>query len=571
MKLHTQVTILLLLLTNSIYSQSTYQEVRNILNTKCSVTCHGNNTYSFNLSDPDSTLYDSLINATPVNAFAQANNFALISPGYPDRSFLLRKVANCISADLALHTDEGAAMPENEAPLDNKDIELIRQWILFGAPETGMVIDTATINAYYQNPNRTKVERPAPPKSCEGFQIHMGPIFYQPGEESEYYQRYDLNLTDTMEVIGTHTVFNNESHHFIITKYINNTAQYWPQGLVKETDTTMFGGDKEFLVACMNGDSYILPNGTAFYWDQTESLDLNFHLFNTQNEVLAAEVYVNVYTQPKGNALKELESSLSHNYGILIPNDGQSKTIQYHVPVGNISISNITSHTHKHGTNFDVYLRNSDGSKGLMIFNGSYNYRQGFETGQYDWAHPPVVYFEPFLDLSQAINNGTVPAGLLMEATYLNSGADTLAFGITTADEMMAIFFQFVDTTYNIPALAPWTPQCLETYVDPCLKDTTIGIVENGNINNIQLGVYPNPSNGSVNISYQLEKNATNIHLEVVNLLGEVVSTLVVNEPQVAGKHSYQYNSYGAAAGLYIIRLQIDGVYYNQKLIKSAQ
>ncbi len=559
---------LLTLVSSHVFGQSTYEQVRDIVTTKCSATCHGDNAYSFNVTDPASVLYDSLLNASPKNTYALASNFKLISPGYPDRSYLLRKVGNCLSADLALHADEGSAMPKGETPLLYEDIELIRQWILFGAPDTGTVIDKALIDDYYQNSTLVKIERPTPPKSCEGFQIHMGPIFYAPGEEAEYYQRYDLNLSDTIEVIGTYSVFNTESHHFIVTKYINNTAQYWPQGLVKESDDAMFGGDKEFLMACLNGDTYQLPNGTAFYWDQNESLDLDYHLFNTNTEVLAAEVYLNVYTQPKGMASRELQSDLAHNYGIVIPNSAQPETTLYYLPTGSKSISNITSHTHKTGVNFDVYLRNTDGTKGLQVFDGSYNYLQGFDTGAYDWSHPPIAFFEPFLDMSQPINNGSVPAGLIMEATYLNTGNDTLAFGITTEDEMMAIFYQFVDSSYVIPANRPYVPTCIETYVDPC-KDTMIGI-QNVIANEINSSVYPNPTTNTSTIEYALVGTSNFVQVDVVNLLGEVVNTVLPQTVQPAGDYQYSFNLDNHSEGIYLLRLSVNGENFLTRLILSG-
>lgn len=551
------------------FAQTTYEQVRNILVTKCSPACHGNNNYSFNITDPSATLYDSLLNATPTNTFAAGNNFKLIDPGYPDRSYLLRKVANCISTDLALDSLEGAAMPENETPLLKEEIELIRQWILYGAPDTGTVIDKTLIDSYYQNGGMPLVERPTPPKSCEGFQIHMGPMFYAPGEEAEYYQRYDLNLNDSIEVIGLEVAFNPQSHHFILTKYLNNTAQDWPQGLVKEGDNAVFGGDKEFLMAWQDLRPYNLPNGTAFIWDQNDDLDLNFHLFNSSNQIVLGEVYINVFTQPKGMALTEMKSDLVSNYSIVIPNDSQNTVVDYHYPLTNASISNITAHTHKTGVNFDVYFRNANGTKGAMIYKGTYNYSQGFDTGIFDWHHPPVAFYEPFINLSTPVNNGSIPTGLILEATYNNTTADTLSFGVTTLDEMMVVFIQYVEGSYNIPNTPPWTPQCTETYFDPCKNESTIDGIETRGQREILLRLFPNPSSGSTMINYELASPAI-VRLEVMNILGETVNLFINNELKPIGPQVYQFDSGEKGPGIYFVRLSINDQTTTQKLVLSG-
>ncbi len=558
------------MLTGNVYAQSTYEDVRAILTTKCDIACHGDNSFSFNITDSAETLYDSLLNAKPINPYAAGNNYALISPGYPDRSFLLRKVANCISADLATHPDEGALMPENAAPLALEDIELIRQWILYGAPDTGVVMDKALIQAYYQNPSRTKVERPTPPKSCEGFQIHLGPIFYAPGEEKEYFIKYDLNIPDTLEIISLYSIFNQESHHFGYNKYINNTGVNRPQGLILEGMDDTMPGDKVFIGFSENGKSNDLPNGTAFFINPNESLDLNFHLFNPYGIPLAGEAYVNVYTQPKGFASKEVKSGILHNFFFAIPNNSQPTIINYDLPIELVSLITLTSHAHSTCTNFDIYLRNSDGTKGKMIYDGSYNYLQGFDSGVYDYQHPPVIYFEPFLDLSKPVNNGTVPEGLIMEATYFNDGSDTLYFGVTTKDEMMAAVFQYVDSSFAIPANAPWTPTCIETYIDPCFKDTTISTAEIVNSNhNISLNTYPNPSSGNTTIYYHLPNAAGSVKLDLVNLMGARLKTFIDGENQPAGDYSFAVNLESNSAGVYLLRLQVDGILFTQKLIVS--
>ncbi len=546
-------------------AQSTYEQIRTILTTNCSPACHANTIYSFNIDDPASALYDSLLNADPKNPYARSQGYKLIYPGHPEKSFLLRKVANCISGDLALAQAEGSEMPEGGPALLDQEIELIRQWIIAGADETGNIVKKNIIDEYYTIGGIDKIEVPAPPKECEGFQIHMGPIFFEPGEEVEYFLRHDLNVPDSLEVVGLELFFNDESHHFILRKYRGGTGQSKPQGLLSLIEGQIYDGDKDYIMAWQDNQSFYLPNGTAYFWSPDEILDLNYHMFNYHNEILPGEVYINVYTQPKGSALKEMKSRLVNNFNINIP-AGQMRTFSQTSNFSNKSIWTITSHTHKYGFDYNVYLVGPNNQTGRQVFDGTFDYSAGFDTGTYDWEHPPTVFYEPFLDFSDTINNGSTAVSLRDSVTYKNTGSDPVGFSFTTEGEMMIFYVQYVDGTFDIPAAPVWTANCTATYKNPCVGDTTTGILEFAT-NDMALNLYPNPTNGVVAIEYNLPSNATVVNLQVVSMLGEVVANLVTNEQQVAGNYAYTFDAKGNSQGIYFIRLSVDGKISSQKLI----
>jgi alpha-tubulin suppressor-like RCC1 family protein len=64
---------------------------------------------------------------------------------------------------------------------------------------------------------------------------------------------------------------------------------------------------------------------------------------------------------------------------------------------------------------------------------------------------------------------------------------------------------------------------------------------------------YPNPFNPSTNIKYSVAE-FTNVRIDVYNLLGEIVKTLV-NEHQKPGYYSVTFNADNLASGLYIYRI----------------
>jgi hypothetical protein len=65
---------------------------------------------------------------------------------------------------------------------------------------------------------------------------------------------------------------------------------------------------------------------------------------------------------------------------------------------------------------------------------------------------------------------------------------------------------------------------------------------------------YPNPFNPSTRIEFTLEKSAR-VSLDVFDVLGRRVATLLQGETQGAGKHSVTFNGAGLSSGVYFYRL----------------
>ena len=82
------------------------------------------------------------------------------------------------------------------------------------------------------------------------------------------------------------------------------------------------------------------------------------------------------------------------------------------------------------------------------------------------------------------------------------------------------------------------------------------------------LNIYPNPFTQSTNIEYILVANAT-ITLKVYDITGREVANLA-DEMQTAGKYSYilDANKYSLPAGMYMIKLTVNGETNNEEIIK---
>jgi len=76
---------------------------------------------------------------------------------------------------------------------------------------------------------------------------------------------------------------------------------------------------------------------------------------------------------------------------------------------------------------------------------------------------------------------------------------------------------------------------------------------------------YPNPFNPSTVIRYSLPQ-ASDVRLEVFNLLGQRVS-LLVNDRVQSGQHTATFRSGNLSSGIYIYRLQADGFTQTRKML----
>ncbi len=76
---------------------------------------------------------------------------------------------------------------------------------------------------------------------------------------------------------------------------------------------------------------------------------------------------------------------------------------------------------------------------------------------------------------------------------------------------------------------------------------------------------YPNPFNPSTTIQFDLPVRSY-VTLNVYDVLGRLVATLV-NDQQAAGSHRVTWNAGGFSSGVYVYRLQADGLVQSRKLL----
>ena len=98
-----------------------------------SAGCHNSTDQANNLVLEPGAAYANLVSARCFNQAAQTAGLLRVVPGDPDHSFLLIKLT------LAGASTLGSSMPLNQSPLAPADIDLVRNWILAGAPNSTVV------------------------------------------------------------------------------------------------------------------------------------------------------------------------------------------------------------------------------------------------------------------------------------------------------------------------------------------------------------------------------------------------------------------------------------------------
>ncbi len=530
-------------------SQSTFEQVHAIFQAKCTGACHAGAQPSGNLdlSGTTTQVYNRLVNVDPTNPAALNSGYKRITPGYPFRSSLMRKINHGLDPQNDLTQAEGNNMPNNSDTLKKEEIELVRQWIIFGAKDTGITYNANLIHDYYNGLGVEENTAPLTPaqEGKEGYQVKFGPIFLQPLGEFEFLQVYNPNLSADVEITEMHAKLPPNAHHFVmrsVTQAGANVMGVAPLvGSNFNTQILVYQYTK-FIGIWQFTDDLVLPAGTAHFQDSAEALMVNLHMHNySGSQILACSAYLNVYTQPAGSGAVEMKSDLS-TYGgtnpflLQIPPTGLRDTLSYNytVPGETRYYWNIQSHTHQWGKSFNMFKRNSDGSRGAQFYDGNYNENYTFNQGYYDYTHPAVETFDPLMEID--MNNG-----LIFEASYLNNGPNTVSFALTTEGEMFVTYFQYTNE--------------LPTAINKVVAD------------NSALQVYPNPSNGSFNLSYNIVGDDV-VSIALYNNIGAMVKTIYTGTPGW-GKHNLHIdaNEENLSAGIYYIHLIVNGSATIKKVI----
>jgi len=306
------------------------------------------------------------------------------------------------------------------------------------------------------------------------------------------------------------------SHHFILYNFEGNGGNVIPPGLRVES----YHDEISMVAAIQEETDLRLPGGTAFIWENDIVLDLNSHYINySSTSSYQSEVYFNVYTQPSGTAAQEMFTDLLVNLDIPIPNNGNEIT-HTEVEIYNsppIFVWGMMGHTHQWGTDYKTYLRNTNGSKGELIYDASCPQGvPGCPQPFFDYQHIPIRYFEPLYELP-------LNPGFIHEAKWINNGPTSLNFGPTSQDEMMVLVIMFTESLNGV----------VTSLSDP--KGFEKDLVK----------VYPNPIFDEATI--EVPKSMENVNFVLYNSMGQEVKRIAnISDP------TFTFSKGNLNSGLYL-------------------
>lgn len=418
---------------------------RTIFDPKC-VGCHSAGTAFARQSGlvlSDDVAYESLIDRDPKNRAALGDGLKLINTTAFDRlenSFLWLKIdASEQEHFLTDHPEYGALMPLTDFPLTNGELELIKQWILAGAPRDGVVVDPEVLDD-------TSVYEPLEFKPLDppefGHQIKVGPFRVPAGRDREVYLYQSLNNPEPVFVKKIEMTMAPGSHHIVL--WANSDGQEAPpENVIRDLYDPVDGAPLtsslpilvgEMLAASQNPNyNYVFPPGVGLKLNANLGIDINSHYAAASSEQ-TGEAYINLHYVEEENVVNEAEIMWLRNDLIVIPPNTEQTFDGVYDITEPTHILQMWSHGHEALLEFWIEISQKD------------NPNQ-FELVYYsdDWEHPPVLNFDPPLTLERGQK-------IKFTARYFNFTNKLKHFGVLSTDEMMMVFGYWIKGDLNLPA-----------------------------------------------------------------------------------------------------------------------
>ena len=353
--------------------------------------CHGVENPQAGLVLAGDGVYQSLVGQIATTSVAQFAGKKRVVPGAPETSFLMDKLEG------KLAPGEGVQMPQGRKPLPDDQVEMIRKWILAGAPRERVI--SGSLSGEVDRQPRI----PAPAVPAGGFQAHMDPFMLGDLPETEGCQMVRLGNESEFDV-GQWELFMHEgSHHFILRanrcldRDDNGISDCDEPGFDARFPTgfvpcEQFGYDWAFVVGGQTPhylvDYQTAETGVALHMHKNQPLLLNSHYTNPFADTMA-EVWVNV--TPVDSSLVTHRARILFeeiaNVFIKVPPGQVSDAASYLScafyanpatgapdpfcslageadPVGDsFALMGVTSHMHKRATNFVTDLFGLDGKR----------------------------------------------------------------------------------------------------------------------------------------------------------------------------------------------------------------
>ena len=398
---------------------------REVFNKSCAFSsCHGEKNRRGNLNLTEGKAYEQLVNVLCIIDESKNLKRYRVAPGKPDESMLYIKLTHP-------GPGEGDRMPQGaETGLDPSKIDLVRRWILRGAPKDGDLTpkpppDNAPVPV---DPNYDDVGdvQLAPPPPGEGVQMEI-PAFEVPeGKEIQRNYYFKLPVDHDVDISKIEFAFNRGSHHLNIFK---SDTDDLPDGFFEETFKAIVWEKWYLVVDSQNGSlGWQLPPGVAIHLKARQQLNLQIHYVNigtsgqnTYNN--RGKALINWWFAKPGTVKHHMGAMFAQNRNIsLPPHNFSSFTKKVKFP-HDVKILAMTGHFHSRGKEFVVNK-----------WDGTNVNEEVYRS--LAWGDPPFKIYEEPVDIKAG-------EGLTYTTTFYNDTDKVIKFGAEVDKDEHANLFVF--------------------------------------------------------------------------------------------------------------------------------
>ena len=340
---------------------STFQRIQTqVFDVSCSSdSCHSSVGQAGALILDTGHSWDALINHTPSNPVAADHSWMRVQPSHPETSFLLAKIADNLQAG------EGLSMPWGVAPLSLDTVDIVRAWIVAGAPKDGRVPgdDGRPLGGSADEPGQISLP---PPVSGVQLAITSRPVAQ--GKEETLCHYLKLPAEADFDVNRIQVAVSGGSHHIHLYRPFNSSLDL-PDGF--EVCNMAVDFDKwELVVASqLRQVDWELPSGVAFHFHAGEQLLVQTHFVNVGSLETIGEgkVLMNLNAAAAGTVTDHAGAIFGQDRDVFVAAHTNPTAAAECVFPKAITLMAQTGHYHFRGRRFATY-RWDDGVRGDLIY-----------------------------------------------------------------------------------------------------------------------------------------------------------------------------------------------------------
>lgn len=396
--------------------ESTFDRIQEqVFSQSCTTgSCHSSAGRAGDLVLEPGAAYEALVDAPPAHRAAAEQGLLRVTPGDPDASLLCHKIEDGLAPDL------GIPMPYGGAPLNAYTTDVVRAWILAGAPRTGRVPgDDGGPLGTESDGGELMLDPPA-----SGIQLDVTSRELPLGTEETRCHTFKLPGDADLEVNRFQIAVSGGSHHIHLYRAYDQSMSL-PDESFDCNYTVDFDQWELVAAAQLARTDWQLPEGVTFRLGAGEQLLMQTHFVNVGGLETSGEprVLVNLHAIPEDDVVAHAGSIFGQDRDVLVPANAVSTRSGECTFPNPVTVMAMTGHYHYRGRHFETLRLAGDGTElrpPLYVHEGYEDplfeiyppaMSPGFAAGEslrwtctYDNRDDRDYEFGPFTDLNEHCN-----------------------------------------------------------------------------------------------------------------------------------------------------------------------